>query len=172
MLRSLPRLMVGLLLVAVVVASALRSNADTANSKEDAAQTKAAPAKKCPMMAGLSSLRLFADSPAALLARAEELGLDVKQRRRLEEIEEAARLQARKLLSDKQWEQLHQAPSGRLSMMEMARIGMQGKKMDGCCPMCLKMMRAEVGKTEQKQDRKTEAKAKEAKENRKAKSKG
>lgn len=172
MLRLLPRLMVGLLLVAVVVASTLRSNADTANSKGEAAKTKAAPAKKCPMMAGLSGLRLYADSPAALLARAEGLGLDVKQRRRLEEIEEAARLQARKLLSDKQWAQLHQAPAGRLSMMEMARMGMKGKKMDGCCPMCMKMMRTQDSQTEEKPDHKGEAKPKEAKEDRKAKSKG
>ena len=145
----------------------------TANpaEKKHQAKGKTEPMMKCPMMAGLSDLRLFADSPAALLARAEELGLDVKQKRQLEEIEEAARLQARKLLSDKQWEQVRQAPPGRLPMMQMASMGMKGKKMDGCCPMCLKMMQANDSKAEEKHDHKAEAKPKEEKDDQKAKGK-
>lgn len=159
----------------IVVLAAAVGLAQAPQDKEkppQKADESAKPMMQCPMMAGMKGMKMFADSPAALLARAEELGLDVKQKRQLEEIEEAARLQTRKVLSDKQWEQLRKAPPGRLSMMEMARMGMKGKKKDGCCPMCMKMMtQAKDGKAEEKNDHETEAKPKEGRDDPKAKGK-
>lgn len=97
---------------------------------------------KSPMVTGLAGVCLYADCPAALLARADELDLDLRQRRQLEEIEVSARQQARKLLSDGQWEQLSKASQGKLTMPELARLGMRGKKTVGHCPACMKAMQA------------------------------
>jgi hypothetical protein len=45
-------------------------------------------------------------------------------------------------------------------MMEMARMAMEGKGMDGCCPMCAGMMRAKEGKAEHEHDHEPQAKPK------------
>lgn len=99
---------------------------------------------QCPMMAGLKDLKLFADGPAALLARADELGLEAEQKRRLEEIERASRRQAAEVLDESQRGKLKDAPDERVSMMQLGRtLGKNGKmKGEGMmCPMCMKMMR-------------------------------
>lgn len=163
MMRSNVKLLTGAaLFAALAVALAMRPEViaqqpkkpDAPASKDSDKQPateKAEGGMMCPMMAGLSKLRMFPDSPAALLNRADDLGLDAKQKKQLEEIEESARQQARKVLTDKQREELGKAPLAPLSMMEMARMGMKGKKMEGCCPMCAEMMKkAQLGKAEEK----------------------
>src|SRR5262245_55018080 len=112
----LPICMIALLLVAYLTGPAVRAQRDVPSDC------------KCPMTTGLAGLSMHVDSPAALLAHADELDLDLRQIRQLEEIEATARQQARKLLSDRQWEQVSKAPQGKLSMNEMALLGMKGKK--------------------------------------------
>lgn len=120
------------------------------SDKQPATET-AEGAMMCPMIVGLSKLRMFPDSPAAILNRADDLGLDAKQKKQLEEIEESARQQARKVLTDKQCEKLGKAPLAPLSMMETARMGMKGKKIECCCPMCAETMKkVHSGKAEEK----------------------
>ena len=114
----------------------------------------------CPMMAGLSAVRMYADGPAALLGRAEELGLTADRQKKLKEIEESARRQAREVLTDKQRGQVGKPADGSLSMMEMARLGMKGKAMDGCCPMCMKMMQMGEPKDGKAKEKDAEGKAK------------
>ena len=114
--------------------------ADPAGGHEHPAKDKAGPMMMCPMMAGLSAVRLYADGPAAVLGRADDLGLTADQQKKLKKIEESARRKAREVLTDKQREQVGKSSDAPLSMMDLARLGMKGKKMDGCCPMCMKMM--------------------------------
>lgn len=116
---------------------------------------KDGPGMMCPMMTGMAGLRLHVDGPAALLARSEELGLDEKQKKQLEEIEEAARQQARKVLTEKQHKQLGDVPKDRIGVMEMAMARMKkmmaGKEPGCCCPMCAEMMKkAQPGKPAEK----------------------
>ena len=125
---------------------------DAKKSDQKGAKDASAGKMKCPMMAGLAGLSMAADSPVALLARVGELGLDIKQKRQLEEIEASARQQARKILTDEQWEQVKQAPEGSLSITELARMGLKGKNTDGFCPMCMKMMQAKEGKAKEVKD--------------------
>lgn len=112
----------------------------------------AEPVMRCPMMAGVDHLRLHADSPAVLLARAKELGLTDKQVERLKKVQESARERARAVLTDKQLAGMKGDPSGPLSVPELSR--MQGSKAkDGggkgmMCPMCMKMMQKK-GKAEE-----------------------
>lgn len=138
---------------ATVVKAGDGKTGDAKKSDQKTARDTSAEQMKCPMMAGLGGLSMAADSPVALLARVGELGLDIKQQRQLEEIEASARQQARKILTDKQWEQVKQAPQGRLSIAELARMGLKGKNTDGCCPMCMAMMQAKESKArEEKSD--------------------
>jgi hypothetical protein len=60
----------------------------------------------CPIMAGLAAVRTHADGPAALLGRADDLGLTADRQKKLKEIEGSARQQARQALTDKQREQV------------------------------------------------------------------
>ena len=121
---------------------ALAQNSDQAEAKQ--AEPKAKMDMMCPMMAGLKGVELYADSPALLKARAEELGLEQEQKERLEEIAESARQQARDVLNAKQRQQLQQAPEGPLSMMQVAKMRAEAagendsKEM---CPMCMQMMK-------------------------------
>src|SRR5262249_62079355 len=73
-------------------------------------------------MTGPAGLRIVLDSPAAILSRAKELGLDEKQRQELDKLDGSAREQARKLLTDKQRQQLGEIPPEWLSMMQMAQL--------------------------------------------------
>ena len=73
-------------------------------------------------MSGPAGLRIALDSPTAILSRAKELGLDEKQRQELEKLDGSAREQARKLLTDKQRQQLGEIPPEWLSMMQMAQL--------------------------------------------------
>lgn len=105
----------------------------------------AKPQMQCPMMAGMKGMKFFADSPAVLLSRAEELGLTDKQKKRLERIQEKARRKAHEVLTAEQQKTLKDAPKGRLSMMDLAMTRMKtmmaGKKPHGMmCPTCMKMM--------------------------------
>lgn len=97
---------------------------------------------QCPMMAGLKGINLFADSPAVLLAKAEELKLTDEQLEGLEQIQMSARQQARELLTRRQQEHLKDGPEGPLSLMQLSMQGMKGgNKSEQMCPMCMKMMR-------------------------------
>lgn len=110
----------------------------------------------CPMMAGLGDVKLFAESPAVLRARAEELNLTAEQKKRLEAIERAARKQAREVLTAEQREELADAPERPLSVMELSRMGMKkrdGKEAGMMCPMCARMMRMHKDETEGKEKR-------------------
>jgi hypothetical protein len=71
---------------------------------------------------GPTGLRIALDSPAAILSRAKELGLDEKQRQELEKLDGSAREQGRKLLTDKQRQQLGEIPPEWLSMMQLAQL--------------------------------------------------
>lgn len=100
----------------------------------------------CPMMESLDGLALHADSPALLLARAEELKLTKDQRQRLEQAVESARRQARQVLTAEQRKELEDAPEGPLTMMDLCMLRMKemkgkpkGKEM--MCPMCERMMK-------------------------------
>jgi hypothetical protein len=73
-------------------------------------------------MTGPVGLRILLDSPAVILSRAKELDLDEKQRQELEKLDGSAREQARKLLTDKQRQQLGEIPPEWLSMMQMAQL--------------------------------------------------
>jgi hypothetical protein len=73
-------------------------------------------------MTGPAGLRIALDSPAAILSRANELALDQKQRQELTKLDGSARDQARKLLTDKQRQQLGEIPPEWLSMMQMAQL--------------------------------------------------
>src|SRR5262249_23711834 len=55
-------------------------------------------------------------------SRAKELGLDEKQRQELEKLDGSAREQGRKLLTDKQRQQLGEIPPEWLSMMQTAQL--------------------------------------------------
>jgi hypothetical protein len=90
--------------------------------KEDQPAGKADGEAKGLTMTGPAGLRIALDSPAAILSRAKELGLDEKQRQELEKLDESAREQARKLLTDKQRQQLGEIPPEWLSMMQMAQL--------------------------------------------------
>lgn len=115
-----------------------------------AASQERPPMMQCPMMAGLKDIEMFADSPALLLARAEELNLSDAQRLELEQIEQAARQEAREVFNARQQEKLKDAPDERLPVMELSRMRMKDMKgegkMEGMCPMCMRMMRERMQK--------------------------
>lgn len=116
------------------------------------------PMMQCPMMAGLKNIEMFPNSPALLLARAEELNLSDEQRQELEEIEQAARQKAHQVLDAEQQEKFKDAPDERQSMMELSQMQMKGMggegKMEGMCPMCMKMMGEKMmgGKMQKQKD--------------------
>ena len=100
----------------------------------------------CPMMGAMKGISLHADSPALLLGRQDALKLSDEQVKKLKEIAESARRDARQVLTEDQREQLAEAPKGPLSMMEVCQLRMQemkGKDQESgaMCPMCMKMMK-------------------------------
>ena len=122
-------------------------------AQEKAAPGGGTPAMQCPMMAGLHGLELYADGPAVLLARADELGLTALQKKQLEEIRESARKQAREVLTEEQRGRLKGEPEGPLSPMALsrARMAKMKDKEDMMCPMCMKMMQMMKEKMRQKE---------------------
>lgn len=103
---------------------------------------------QCPMMDALKSVQLHADAPPVLLAQEEQLQLTAQQKEQLRELAEAARNQAREVLTDEQREKLEKAPAGPLSPMQLTQVlkkPQAGQADDAeekpMCPMCMKMMR-------------------------------
>lgn len=105
---------------------------------------------QCPMMAAMKDVALFADSPPVLLGQAEQLNLTQQQQEQLQEIGESARKQALAVLNAEQRGQVARAPSGPLSMMQLAKLqkkeetGGEASEDKGMCPMCMKMMRKKM----------------------------
>lgn len=100
----------------------------------------------CPMMACMKGVNFHADSPALLLGRQDALKLSDEQVEKLKEIAESARREARQVLTADQREQLAEAPTGALSMMEVCQLRMKEMKGEdqqsgAMCPMCTKMMK-------------------------------
>lgn len=71
---------------------------------------------------------VFLDSPSAIRAQAEALGLSDEQMKRLLEIENEARQKARSVLTEEQKSKLDAVPDTPMAMMEMCRQ-MGGKMM-------------------------------------------
>ena len=130
---------------------------DGEKSKTQPPGKDAEPAMRCPMMAGVGDLRLHADSPAMLLARAKELGLTDKQVEELKKVQESARKRAREVLTNKQRGETKGDPPGPLSVPELSRMqAARAKDKDGkemMCPMCMKMMQKMKQGKESKEER-------------------
>ncbi len=97
----------------------------------------------CPMMAGMKGIKLTADSPPLLMARADELKLTDEQKQKLKSIAEEAQRKSTKVLTAQQQSMLGESPGKAMSMMEVAMMrskGMKDDKSDGMCPMCQKKM--------------------------------
>ena len=97
----------------------------------------------CPMMAGMKGIKLTADSPPLLMARADELQLTDVQKQELKSIAEEAQRKATKVLTKQQQSMLGESPGKVMSMMEVAMMrfkDMNDDKSDGMCPMCKKKM--------------------------------
>jgi hypothetical protein len=104
---------------------------------------------QCPMMASMKGMQTFADSPGVLLSQAKDLGLTDKQKKRIEEILQSARKQARAVLTADQQAKLKDSPQGPLSMMDLCMMRMkkmmgQKKQQGMMCPCCLKMMQKKL----------------------------
>jgi hypothetical protein len=97
----------------------------------------------CPMMVGLQGIKLTADSPPLLMARADELKLTEEQKQELKSIAEEAQRKATKLLTADQKSMIGKSPGKAMSMMEIAMMrskGMKGEKSGDMCPMCMEKM--------------------------------
>ncbi len=109
------------------------------NDRDKEAESK----PMCPMMAGLKGIKLTADSPPLLMARADELKLTEEQKQELKSIAEEAQRKAAKLLTADQKSMIGKSPDKAMSMMEIAMMrskGMKGDKSGDMCPMCMKKM--------------------------------
>ncbi|QDT02959.1 hypothetical protein K227x_13380 [Rubripirellula lacrimiformis] len=98
---------------------------------------------ECPMITGLKGIKLTADSPPLLMARAEELNLTDEQQQQLKAIAQQAQRQATEVLTADQRSMLGETPGKAMPMMEIAM--MRSMKMgeaesDMMCPMCKKKM--------------------------------
>lgn len=147
-------LLIGTLAVAgYALQGGARAQEDRQNSAEGKERPNGGgPMMMCPMMARLKGVELYADGPALLMARADELDLNEDQARKLRQIVEQGREEARKILTDEQRKQLAEAPEGPLSPMQIARMRMRDQKGDQergqMCPMCMQMMRERMQKTD------------------------
>lgn len=105
---------------------------------------KAGGRAKADTMTGPADLRIGLDSPAVILARAKELGLEDKQRKELEKLDRSARDQARAVLTEKQRQQLNEIPPEWLALMQMGQTttdrGGQGGESDMMRQMMQMMM--------------------------------
>lgn len=141
-LRS-ERVPTALLLLTVVAVTGGLTSGGTAQEEAERKTGAQEGQMACSMMACVSDLGLFADSPAVLLARAEELALGENQIIRLKEIQDEAREQAHNLLTAKQRAKVG---TGKTSFMKLCRTRMQkkmaGPKAEMMCPKCMKMMKA------------------------------
>lgn len=133
----------------VILASLLATSFQSIAFAQDSLQTTNGIDKKtdskpmCPMMAGMKGLKLTADSPPLLLARAGELKLTDEQKQELKSIAEEAQRKATMVLTAEQQSMLGESPAKAMSMMEVAMMrskDMRGDKSDGMCPMCKKKM--------------------------------
>jgi hypothetical protein len=121
-------LLVVAILAALPIVYAARSTTSAQQAPEPKEKKKDQPAGKADggakglTITGPAGLRIALDSPAAILSRVKELGLDEKQRQELEKLDGSAREQARKLLTDKQRQELGEIPPEWLSMMQMAQL--------------------------------------------------
>jgi len=108
------------------------------NDRDKEAESKS----MCPMMAGLKGIKLTADSPPLLLARADELKLTEQQKQELKSIAEEAQRKATNVLTADQKSLLGESPEKGMGMMEIAMMRSKGMKDDksGMCPMCKKKM--------------------------------
>ena len=156
MLFPMAKLLNVLAIGALVMACSPRSspNAQEAGGqRQQSAREETGGGMRCPMMAGLSGIRLFADGPAAILARAEELGLDAQQAERLGRIAESARRQAGEVLTDDQRRRLGDVPRERIPVMKLGKMRMKGRmageNAGGMCPMCMKMMKSKMTQAEE-----------------------
>ena len=138
------------LLATLLVAGSGLLTFSVAAAQKDAADSQEGESKMgmmCPMMAGMKDLKLHADSPPLLAARAETLKLTEDQQQELDAIAQEARSQAQEVLTEQQREQLGDA-SKALSMMEIAKLRMKEKKSsdssENMCPMCMKMMKEKM----------------------------
>ncbi len=133
----------GLVLLAVTLSQA--QVPQDAKKKSPKADQTAKPMMQCPMMASMQGLKMFADSPAALLSEANDLELTEKQKKRLRKIEESARQKALKLMTPEQQAKLKKFPKEPLSIMELSMIHLKNKQKQNephamMCPMCMQMM--------------------------------
>lgn len=117
--------------------------AQDASQPEQQNDKKSAMMSKCPMMDGLKGIKLVAESPPLLIARAEELKLTEEQKRKLASIAEEAQRNAAAVLTEKQREILGDSAGKSMSMMEIAMMRAEKSRSDsseGMCPMCQQKM--------------------------------
>jgi hypothetical protein len=156
----------------IVVAAAGLAQAQDKEKPAQKADESAKPKmqSQCPMMASMKGMKTFADSPAVLLSQAEELGLSEGQKKRLQEIQEQARQDARDVLTIKQQETLKESPKGPLSMMDLGMMRMkkmmrQKEQKGMMCPMCMKMMQKKAQSEEKEVGEEHEGKHHKEKQN-------
>ncbi|WP_164104505.1 hypothetical protein [Candidatus Laterigemmans baculatus] len=131
--------------VASVIASAAFGFQAVAQNAEEGGASAEQQGKMmmCPMMEAIKPVHLYADTPAVLLAQEDSLALTEQQQEKLEEITAEARERAREILTEKQRQQLEEAPSGPLSAMQLTKLQRKegtGNAKGAMCPMCMKMM--------------------------------
>lgn len=98
---------------------------------------------ECPMMTGLKGIKLTADSPPLLMARAEELKLTDEQLQKLKAIAQNAQRQATDVLTTDQRSMLGDSSGKAMTMMEIAMMRSQkvgDGESDMMCPMCKQKM--------------------------------
>ncbi|WP_345327537.1 hypothetical protein [Novipirellula rosea] len=132
---------VGIVLVALLAVS--RQSPVQAQDDSKASGQNDKMSMECPMMTGLKGIKLTADSPPLLMARAEELELTDEQQQKLKAIAQEAQRQATEVLTADQRSMIGESSGKAMSMMEIAM--MRSKKMDGgesdmMCPMCKQKM--------------------------------
>lgn len=133
---------VGVILLALIAASP-QSPAQAKDDSKASGQNDKKMSMECPMMTGLKGIKLTADSPPLLMARAEELKLTDEQQQKLKAIAQEAQRQATEVLTADQRSMIGKSSGKAMSMMEIAM--MRSKKMDEgesdmMCPMCKQKM--------------------------------
>lgn len=141
---------VGLVLLALLAVSRpspAQAQVDSKASSQDGKMSM-----ECPMMTGLKGIKLTADSPPLLMARAEELKLTDEQQQKLKAIAQEAQRQATEVLTADQRSMIGESSGKPMSMMEIAM--MRSKKMDDgesgkMCPMCKQKMEGMMKKMQE-----------------------
>ncbi|EMI17595.1 secreted protein [Rhodopirellula maiorica SM1] len=143
--RNKPRSLIAYGAVGVALASIVAFSVQSITFAQTTGESHKAMSSKsmCPMMTGLKGIKLTADSPPLLMARADELKLTEQQKRELKSIAEEAQRKATKVLTSDQQSRLGDAPHKPMSMMEIAMMrssNMDDEKSGEMCPMCKKKM--------------------------------